>query len=145
MGFSYLEPAPHKAQLVLREDSPLLFFFFLTHFLGFVAMSGTLLRPLEYPLTRSGARSASSLTAWPNGHMQTPKGTTAGSSVYSSPWLPRLLGVSLHRCLTHRNTLNICRGPTPLSFSNYMACTTPSRHRAQNHGSNCPAKRHFKA
>lgn len=50
MGFSYLEPALHKAQLVLREDSPLLFFFLLTHFLGFVAMSGTLLNPLEYIL-----------------------------------------------------------------------------------------------
>lgn len=80
MGFSYLEPALHKAQLVLRDDSPLLFFFFfLTHFLGFVAMSGTLLNPLEYPLIRRHARSASSLTAWTNGHIQTPKGTTAGS------------------------------------------------------------------
>lgn len=65
MAFSYLEPAQHKAQLVRREDSPLPFFFFLllTHFLGFVAMAGTLLNPLEYPLTRRRARSASSLTA----------------------------------------------------------------------------------
>jgi hypothetical protein len=110
-------------------------------------MSGTLLNPLEYPLTRRRARSvSSSLTAWSNGHMQTPKGTDNRRKLgYSSPWLARILGVSLHSCLTHRNTLGTCRGPAPLSFSNYTACTTPRRHRAQSHGSNCPANRHFKA
>lgn len=142
MAFSYLEPALHKAQLVRREDSPLPFF---SSSYSFPRVCGNVWHPAQ-PTGVSFNQKTCQVSLLLDCLMATcrhQKGQLQEARPLQ-PWLPGLLGVSLHSCLALRNTLGIRRGPTPMSSSNYTACTTPSRHRAQSRGSNCPANRHFK-